>query len=88
MRWHAQYHTGGTGRLYQGRFKTFPMEEAEHLLAVLRYVERNAWRASLCKAAEDWKDGSAWRNVYGDADRPVVLRRRRRFCESRRLQLL
>jgi hypothetical protein len=33
--------------LYQGRFKTFPIEEEEYLLAVLRYVERNALRASL-----------------------------------------
>jgi putative transposase len=24
MRWHAHYHTEGTGHLYQGRFKTFP----------------------------------------------------------------
>jgi REP element-mobilizing transposase RayT len=47
MRWHAHYHTEGTGHLYQGRFKTFPIEEEEYLLAVLRYVERNALRASL-----------------------------------------
>ncbi len=24
MRWHAHYHTTGTGHLYQGRFKSFP----------------------------------------------------------------
>ena len=45
MRWHAYYHTEGTGHLYQGRFKTFPIEEDEHLRSVLRYVERNA----LCR---------------------------------------
>ena len=38
MRWHAHYQTQGTGHLYQGRFKAFPIEEDEHLLAVLRYV--------------------------------------------------
>ena len=27
---------------YQGRFKTFPIEEDQHLLAVVRYVERKA----------------------------------------------
>ena len=44
---HAHYHTEGTGHLYQGRFKTFPIEEDQHLLAVLRYVERNALQANL-----------------------------------------
>jgi hypothetical protein len=27
MRWHASHHTVGTGHLYQGRFKAFPIEE-------------------------------------------------------------
>ena len=27
MRWHAHYKTQGTGHLYQGRFKSFPIEE-------------------------------------------------------------
>ena len=49
MRWHAHHHTEGTGHLYQGRFKTFPIEEDEHLLAVLRhYVERNALGERIC----------------------------------------
>src|SRR5262249_21602798 len=46
MRWHAHYHTGGTGQIYQGRFKSFPVEADDHLYAVLRYVERNALRAN------------------------------------------
>ncbi len=73
MRWHAHHHTEGTGHLYQGRFKTFPIEEDEHLLAVLRYVERNPLRAGLCPSAEEWKYGSAWRNVYGDTDSHQLL---------------
>jgi putative transposase len=63
MRWHAHFHTQGTGHLYQGRFKAFPIEDDEHLLAVLRYVERNPLRASLVERAEDWKYGSLWRQV-------------------------
>jgi putative transposase len=55
MRWHAHHHTESTGHLYQGRFKAFPIEEDEHLLAVLSYVERNPLRANLCARAEDWK---------------------------------
>ena len=66
MRWHAHYKTQGTGHLYQGRFKAFPIEEDEHLLAVLRYVERNPVRAHLCEHAGDWPYGSAWRMTHGD----------------------
>ena len=68
MRWHAHYQTQGTGHLYQGRFKAFPIEQDDHLLAVLRYVERNPVRAARCTQAEDWQFGSAWRNTHGDRD--------------------
>ncbi|MEZ6040125.1 MAG: transposase [Planctomycetaceae bacterium] len=47
MRWHAHRHTEGTGHLYQGRFKTFPVQDDDHPLTVIRYVERNALRANL-----------------------------------------
>jgi putative transposase len=52
-RYHSHYNT--TGHVWQGRFKAFPIQEDEHLLAVLRYVERNALRAELVAKAEDWK---------------------------------
>jgi putative transposase len=67
MRWHAHYGTSGTGHLYQGRFKAFPVQSDEHLFQVLRYVERNPVRAGLVKRAEDWRWGSAWRRQHGDA---------------------
>lgn len=35
-------------------FKTFPIETDEHLLMVLRYVERNPARANFSRQAEDW----------------------------------
>ena len=73
MRWHAHYHTEGTGHLYQGRFKAFPIQEDGHLQAVIRYVERNALRANLCQNAEDWFYGSLWRRVYGDDDSRAIL---------------
>lgn len=73
MRWHAHHHTEGTGHLYQGRFKTFPIEEDEHLLAVLRYVERNALRANLCERAEDWEYGSLWRRINGSDESCQLL---------------
>ena len=54
QRWHASHRTSGTGPLYQGRFKSFPIEEDEHLLAVVRYVERNPLRANLVTRAQAW----------------------------------
>src|SRR5271170_188212 len=54
QRWHAHYHTAGTGHVYQGRFKAFPVEDNDHLYTLLRYVERNALRAGLLKRAEQW----------------------------------
>ena len=52
-RHHAHYHAAG-GHLYQGRYKSFPIQEDGHFLTVLRYVESNALRAGLAKRAEDW----------------------------------
>src|SRR5271154_2443491 len=47
QRWHAHHRTTGTGHLYQGRFKSFPVQSDEHFLTVCRYDERNALRANL-----------------------------------------
>jgi len=47
-----RYHS--TGQVWQGRFKAFPIQEDDHLLAVLRYNERNPLRANLVARAEDW----------------------------------
>ena len=60
MRYHAHYKTGGTGHLYQGRFKSFPIQSDEHLLIAMRYVERNPVRAHFVALAEDWHWGSAY----------------------------
>ncbi len=65
MRWHAHYHSGGTGPLYQGRFKSFPIQEDAHLLTVCRYVERNPLRAGLVTRAEQWPWSSLARRAQG-----------------------
>jgi len=73
QRWHAHHRTAGTGHLYQGRFKSFPVQSDEHVLTVCRYVERNALRANLVKRAEVWKWGSLrGRRAKDDANRPVL----------------
>jgi putative transposase len=74
QRWHAHYHNTGTGHLYQGRFKSFPVQEDEHLLTVCRYVEWNALRAGLVTRAEDWRWCSLWQRLHGTASAQTVLR--------------
>jgi putative transposase len=53
-RHHEHYHRRGGGHLYQGRFKSFPVESDEHFLTLCRYVEANPRRAKLVARAEDW----------------------------------
>jgi putative transposase len=67
QRWHAHHHTAGSGHLYQGRFKSFPVQSDDHFLTVCRYVERNALRAGLAAGAEDWRWGSLWGCQTSDA---------------------
>jgi len=52
----------GSGHVWQGRFKAFPIETDDHLRTVLRYVERNPLRANLVTRAEEWPWASrpAW----------------------------
>jgi putative transposase len=53
-RYRQHYHDKIGGHLYQGRFKSFPVQEDSHLLAVLRYVEANPLRAGLAQRAGEW----------------------------------
>lgn len=54
MRHHYAHGTAGTGHLYQGRFKSFPIQQSGHLLKVLRYIEANPLRANLATDARDY----------------------------------
>ena len=73
MRYHAHYETSGYGHVYQGRFKSFPVQDDEHFLVVCRYVERNALRAGLVDRAEDWRWGSLWRWLQKVEPQPQLL---------------
>jgi putative transposase len=64
QRWHAAHHTSGTGPLYQGRFKSFPVQDDEHYFILCRYVERNALRANLSQTAEEWRWSSLWHSLH------------------------
>ncbi len=64
-RYHRHYHS--SGHVWQGRFKAFPIEEDEHLLTVMRYVERNAVEAKTIpiRKAERWPWSSVGRKPEG-----------------------
>jgi putative transposase len=66
QRWHAHRQSAGSGHLYQGRFKSFPVKSDDHFLTVCRYVERNALRAGLVPRAEAWRWGSLWLRQQND----------------------
>jgi putative transposase len=51
-RYHQHYRT--SGHVWQGRFKAFPIEKDDHLLTILRYVERNPLRAGMIAAVDGW----------------------------------
>ena len=73
QRWHAHRHSTGTGHVYQGRFKSFPLQEDEHLYSVARYVERNALRANLVRRAERCRWGSLYRWLRGSVEDKQLL---------------
>jgi len=68
----ATTHYKSSGHIWQGRFKLFPIQQDEHLLTVLRYVERNPVRAELVERAEQWIWSSA-HHWAGSSDRPAFL---------------
>lgn len=70
-RHHEHYRTRGGGHLYQGRFKSFPVQEDAHFLTLCRYVEANPLRAGLVQRAEDWP----WSGLHTrrEGGKPLVL---------------
>ena len=73
QRWHAHRHSTGSGHVYQGRFKSFPIQEDAHFYTVARYVERNALRANLARRAQQWRWGSLYRWLRGSAEDNQLL---------------
>ena len=51
-RYHRHY--GTSGHVWQGRFKSFIVQQDEHLLTVARYIESNPVRAKMVVSAADW----------------------------------
>lgn len=55
MRWHTAHGTGGFGHIYQGRYKSFPIQHNWHYLKTMRYIENNPVRAGLAENAAQWQ---------------------------------
>ena len=72
-RWQKHKRRVGYGHLYQGRYKSFPVESDGHFYQVLRYVERNALRANLVQQADAWKWSSLWRYYHGNREQKKLL---------------
>ena len=73
MRWRVAHRTVGYGHLYQGRFQSFPVQSDEHLLTVLRYIERNAVGAGLVARAEHWRWSGLWARMHGEDAIKAIL---------------
>ena len=86
QRWHAHRQSAGSGHVYQGRFKSFPIQNDEHFYTVCRYVERNALMANLVQRAEEWQWGSLYHWNQESTDQwqllsPWPLRRKQSWLE-------
>jgi putative transposase len=53
QRYHRCHHSGG--HVWQGRFKSPVIQDDEHLLTVLRYIEANPLRARMVDSAGDYR---------------------------------
>jgi putative transposase len=53
-RWRLFRRSVGHGHLYQGTYKSFPVEQDDHFYTICRYAERNPLRAKLVRRAENW----------------------------------
>jgi putative transposase len=65
-RYHQHY--GTCGHVWQGRYKSFLIQEDEHLVTVARYVEGNPVRALLVDSARQWPWSSHVARVTGTDD--------------------
>lgn len=72
-RWHLHRATKGTGAVYQGRYKAFPVQEERYFVTVCRYVEGNAVRAGLVVRASDWPWSSLAQRRRAKRSDPIAL---------------
>jgi putative transposase len=72
VRWHHHRKTVGLGPVYQNRYWSEPLEDADHFVAVCRYVERNPLKAGLVRQAQDWPWGSLADRLRSEPTLPIA----------------
>jgi len=72
-RWHTAHKTVGIGHVYQGRYKSFPVQSSGYYLTLMRYVESNPRRAEAVKRSRDWAWSSLALRTKAETDKPIVL---------------
>jgi len=73
---YAQYFNGKygrTGRLWENRYFSCPIDKNAYLWAAVRYIEKNPVRAKITRKAEDWKWSSARTHITGIPDKTINL---------------
>ena len=55
MKRYRAHYPRTSGHLYQGRYKSFPVEDDVYFRTLLRYVEANPLQARLARRAQDWQ---------------------------------
>jgi REP-associated tyrosine transposase len=66
QRYHRCHHSGG--HVWQGRFKSPVIQDDEHLLTVLSYIEANPLHAHMVESAGDYRWSSFSHHGRGKAD--------------------
>ncbi len=68
-RYHRHYES--SGHVWQGRYKSFMVQDDSHLLMVLRYIEGNPVRAKIVSSAKEWR-WSSHNEVLGGEKRGLL----------------
>jgi putative transposase len=65
---HVNRKQGRSGRLWQNRFFSCPVDKDDYLWPVLRYIDRNPVRSKMVRQAWEYSWSSARHHVTGGAD--------------------
>lgn len=66
--WWYKRETGYRGHLWEGRYKSFIIEDDRYFLECGRYIERNPVRAGIVPVADDYIWSSYRHYAYGERD--------------------
>ena len=62
-----------SGRLWQNRYFSCPVDKDEYLWTVAKYIEMNPVRAKIVEKPEQWRWSSAQEHIAGKTDKNVKL---------------